>query len=375
VGSASGFLQQFGSERFMNENSENMIILDEFDPAAQTALRTGWLHGKRLLAREVLVSEPEGVQVIFEEIPKTQTKPQGLAPWLQAIRAFSLTATVTPCVAVLLYAHVTSSALRLGSAFAALLGVCFLQIAVNVFNDIEDYRKLIDLPNTTGGSGVIQSGFWTPLELSKIAWGAFALGSALGGYALFFEFQHLWVIALLAGIGVLGYSAKSFGFKYKALGDLIVLALCGPILTLGYSIAATGGFWDKQVIFIGLYFGLLAMGLLHVNNIQDMNLDRCRGITTLALKLGFRRAKYFLYFIYFSTYVLLYLLHFQKFLFGFPIVAFIGESLILVPFLKSIRKASGPESQTLSQSRFKAAQVHLVSGLALCVNIFLGQYL
>jgi 1,4-dihydroxy-2-naphthoate octaprenyltransferase len=357
------------------ESSETMLILEKKDHRAQEALRTGFLEKQRVLAREILNDQVSGSEkIIFEMIPSRNNRPKGIKPYLKAIRAFSITATFTPCLAVTLYSYYKHISFSWPLAACALIAVCLLQIAINIFNDVEDYRKLIDLPNTTGGSGVIQDAWWTPLQLRRIAWFSLLIGSSLGLIPLYFNFQNLIWISLFAFLGVLGYSAKTFGLKYNNLGDLAVFLLCGPALTVGYSIATTGQF-NREVILIGVYFGLLAMALLHINNLQDMQLDSSRGISTLAIKLGFRKSKSFLYFLYFATYFILIFMVASRDLPKVSLLNIVVEGIILLPLLKSLRAASGPQSQSLFQSRVKAAQVHLVSGLGLCFFLLVGTFL
>jgi 1,4-dihydroxy-2-naphthoate octaprenyltransferase len=339
------------------------------DLKTEIALSTGWIagnHPQRVIARKVL-----GETILFEWIETPIARPPGLAPWLQAIRAFSLTATVTPCLAVLALSDVHLSGVSGLIGVCALLGVLFLQIAINLFNDVEDYRRLIDLPDTLGGSGVIQNGWWTPAELRRLAWSALAMGSFLGLPAVLRQPRVLFPVGLIAGLGVLLYSGKKLGLKYMALGDLTVWILCGPALTLGFSFAITGPA-RPEVFWVGSFFGFLATALLHVNNLQDMKLDLKRGVNTLAIRLGFKGSLRFL--------TLLYLLAGASLLTGvvlkeLPRWALSGVfvcAILAAPWLKSLAPALGPESSLLSQCRLKAAQIHLLSGVALILGLSLG---
>ena len=46
-------------------------------------------------------------------------------------------------------------------------------------------------------------------------------------------------VVAIAALGAWGYSSGP-GLKYRALGDLAVVLLCGPVLTVGFALAAFG---------------------------------------------------------------------------------------------------------------------------------------
>lgn len=211
-----------------------------------------------------------------------QNKPT-FATWLRAIRAPSLTATFAPSLATMLLGLAQGWHLEPWLALLAVLGVVAVQIGVNLMNDVEDDDREIDRPGTLGGSGVIQDGSLSRESVRRGALIAFGAGLLLGLPTIIFEPAILAVVAV-AAFGSWGYS-NGVGLKYKALGDVAVLALCGPVLTIGFSLAAFGTF-DGLVVALGVALGLAAVGILHANNLQDMDNDRSRGIQTLALKLG-----------------------------------------------------------------------------------------
>lgn len=215
----------------------------------------------------------------MNEVTRTPT----FATWLRAIRAPSLTATFAPSLATLLLGLAQGWVLDPWLALLAVLGVVAVQIGVNLMNDVEDDEREIDRPGTLGGSGVIQDGSLSRDAVRRGALIAFGVGAALGLPTIIAEPAILAVVAV-AAFGSWGYS-NGVGLKYKALGDVAVLALCGPVLTIGFSLAAFGTF-DGLVIALGMALGLAAVGILHANNLQDMDNDRSRGIQTLALKLG-----------------------------------------------------------------------------------------
>jgi len=339
---------------------------------AVSALQTGWLDKRRLVARKIISisNADESADILFEYIK--ETRPPGLKPWLQAIRAISLTATATPCIGIFLLSIFNGESINPGLALSSFLAVLFLQIAINVFNDLGDYLKLIDLPGTLGGSGVIQNGWWTPRELNVGAWTALGIGILLGAPAVLHKPAVLAPIAIIGAVGTLLYSAKRFGLKYMALGDLAVFVMCGPALTVGYSTAISSQFQTSGVLFLGCFFGFLAMGILHANNLQDIHLDHSRGVRTLAISLGFTRSMYLLVGLYLIAACALVLGVVRNALPPPTLFGLTPLFILALPWLGKIRKALGPESSLLDECRIKAAQIHLACGIATSLGITLA---
>lgn len=248
-----------------------------------------------------------------------------LARGFVAIRAISLTATFMPGLAVLLWIWTQGQAMNVPVALGALLGVMFLQIAVNLLNDVEDYLKLIDLPGSLGGSGVIQQGWFTANEMQKAALLAMGLGCLLGLPALFAEPTLILMCGVAAVVGVIGYSGKPLRLKYRALGDVAVWLLCGPVLAIGISAAATG-LIIEGVVLIGLFFGFAATAILNANNLNDIRTDRARGSITLAGSLGFDLARHWQSLYYICVFISLFalIINYQShWLIALPMVALI----------------------------------------------------
>jgi len=300
-----------------------------------------------------------------------------LATWLRAIRAPSLTATFAPCLATGLLGGVLGWDIAWGLALSAALGVIAVQIGVNLMNDVEDDDRGIDVPGTLGGSGVLQAGLVSRTSMRRAAWLAFALGMLLGLPALITE-PSLSLVVVMAALGAWGYSSGP-GLKYRALGDLAVVTLCGPVLTVGFALAAFGT-TSPLVLALGLAFGFAAVGILHINNFQDMQADAATGAKTLALALGVAGPRFYLLLVYALALVLwpvagaLAGLPWAAVL--IPIVAALPMARLLVPLMRATNAdaARGLQAPSLALVRIDAAKVHLALGalvsLGLAVSLF-----
>ncbi|MBC7691774.1 MAG: prenyltransferase [Methylotenera sp.] len=316
----------------------------------------------RVIADELIA----GRRIRFKLIQSDELPHPGfIRSWLISIRAISLTATFTPCLAVLLLALAQGRSIHVVTAVCALLGVICLQIAVNVLNDVQDHLRLIDLPGSVGGSGVIQKGWIAARSLNRFGYGTLALGVLLGLPALIANPALILGVGALAVLGVMGYSGWPFHFKYRALGDLVVWVLCGPAITAGFAVASWGGFSRGDLI-LGAVLGLGAVAILHANNLNDLEVDRDRGARTLAGKLGFTRSKQFLVINYLALFVVVWDL--ARISWVVPLVTMLGIFPAL-RILRTVSRASGPLDPSIRLIRFQTAQLHLLIGLLLCVGI------
>lgn len=347
----------------MQPSPSNNIELERHNPALRGILETGEYRDANRTYQAIATGLVDGhVRVALTELHAVSPKPRAFAVWWQAIRAVSLTATLTPSIAVVLFGLVAGWQLRPWFALSAFLGVLLLQLAVNLQNDVEDHLRLLDLPGGLGGAGVIQKGWLSAQTVRRVAAACLIGGAALGLPTLIAHPSQMIAIAVIAVVGTAGYSGRPFGFKYVALGDATVFALCGPAIALGMSYAAFGtaslGVW-----LLGGIFGAAAVGILHVNNMQDVGADRARGAVTVASKLGPSWSKGYLIACYLVVVSLAALLATET-PSPWPWLMAAALSLIIAaPLMRKMVGASDLQAPHLALVRVHAAQTHLLIGL------------
>ena len=323
---------------------------------------------------EVLKISPGIEKLVFAYVPVAELeKTPKLKRWWMATRAYSLSATFMPCLAVLSYGFTQAWSVRPVVALLAGLGAVLLQVSINLDNDVEDHLKLIDLPGTNGGSGVIQRSWLSAREVKRFSRIALVFGVLCGLPALFREPALVLGIGIAGVVGAIGYSGPFFRLKYRGLGDIAVFGLCGPALTAGFSLAAFGQL-NAGVFWLGTFFGFAAEAILHTNNLQDIEEDLSRGAKTLAARMGFSRAKVFLIFIYvtaFSALAVGVLTHVIPW--ACVVVIPIGF-LFTGKLLRDVSKASGTLSPLLTGVRIQAAKTHLILGVLLCLTLLANIY-
>ncbi|MGR6874420.1 prenyltransferase [Pseudomonas sp. HK3] len=328
----------------------------------KNALNTGCLDG----VDGWVAQKKEENDVIFQHVQ--DVKPSVFYRLFKATRAISLTATLLPSIAAVLLCYSMGLSIDAFTLVTAVIGVLLLQVSVNAFNDVEDYLKLIDLPGSLGGSGVIQSGWFSAKQMNMVAWCALFLAFIFALPAVFQYPLYILVIGMFAGVGVVGYSGKPFRFKYRALGDVFVFLLCGPILTLGVGLSASGTM-APLLLLLGAYFGFIACGILNANNLNDIKVDAASGAKTLASVLGFANARWLQVLYYVAAFVCLSILAVSL---GVWLLLPIVTLPVLVRHIVLLFKADSCDQVSLNGIRFDAAKLHLLLSVSACIGLFLS---
>ena len=209
----------------------------------------------------------------------------GFRLWWRAARPYAYPASVVPVLLGAALAFADGISVSLWRLALTLVGVVAAHTGGNLMNDYFDFTKGFDRAGTLGGSGVLVSGLMTPRGVLAGAIISFAAAAAAG---LPLVVAAGWPVALLAFFGLasgVGYVAPPFGFKYRALGDVIVLLAFGVGITLGsYFVQALRFSWAP--VAAGAAYGLWVVALLHCNNMRDMADDAADGTRTVAGLLG-----------------------------------------------------------------------------------------
>jgi 1,4-dihydroxy-2-naphthoate octaprenyltransferase len=211
--------------------------------------------------------------------------------WIEAARPKTLGAAIAP---VLIGAALANAEHKFhaASVIAALLSAIGIQIGTNFCNDYCDFKKGAD-KERIGPVRATQAGLVTPQAMklaTVLAFGFAVLCSvyliARGGWPV----VAIGVASILAGVI---YTAGPKPLAYVGLGDLFVLIFFGPVAVAGTYFVQTLEF-SRSAAIAGIGPGLIAVAILVVNNLRDMEGDAKVGKRTLAVRLGatFSRAQY-----------------------------------------------------------------------------------
>lgn len=252
---------------------------------------------------------------------------------LIAVRAYSLTISVTSWGVAFLY-----SLLHKGNAIygiIALIGILFLHMATNLFDDIVDYeiaKKKIDKGIKTsfdfqkGKCALLFENIFTISEFKIVALLLFGVALTISIFFLFIYGITLFKIIIPTAILCLLYPILGcLGF-----GELIVALIFSPLLYLGVNYVMSG-YFSSEMLLISISTGLLSVAVLHNHMLLDYNYDEMnRKITLCRLCKSKKNALYLLGVIILLSYINIVILTITKFLSPLYLLVFLSFPTAIV---------------------------------------------
>lgn len=208
---------------------------------------------------------------------------------LRTTRLPFLTATIIPVVLGILIAA-SDGAFSLVPALLTIIGASFVQLGLNVANDVFDTVQGADDANTTptqfsGGSRVIQYGLVSLRQMATLATVFYVIAGAIGLILLATNpSPALLAIGVVGFIVSIGYTAPPLKFVYRGLGEIAVAIGFGPLMLLGAYVVQTGGVLSMQAFIASIPVALLVALILYVNEIPDRRGDAHAGKRTLPVR-------------------------------------------------------------------------------------------
>ena len=223
--------------------------------------------------------------------------PRRFTVWLNAARPRTLPLSLAGIITGTGLAA-AGGAFRWLVALLCVLTAILLQILSNLANDYGDSLHGADHVERRGPKRAVQSGLVTPAEmrraivitaLATVVAGLLLLWFAFGREA--FSSTLLFIVLGGAAIGAaITYTAGRLPYGYAGLGDLSVLIFFGWVGVLGsYYVQAQR--FDATLLLPATACGLLAVAVLNVNNVRDLESDRLAGKHSIPVRLGLRRAR------------------------------------------------------------------------------------
>ena len=212
--------------------------------------------------------------------------------WILASRPKTLFAAFAP---VLIGTTMASQEVALDWWYVAVVfvGAFAIQIGTNFCNDYFDFKQGADTEDRQGPTRAVQAGLISPRAMLVATILTFALAAAMCVLLVMRAGMPLVWIGVSAIICGVWYTAGKYSLAYLGIADLFVLVFFGPVAVGGTFYVLAGGM-NADIAIAGLGPGLIAMSLLAVNNLRDIEEDRVANKRTLAVRFGrgFARFEY-----------------------------------------------------------------------------------
>ncbi len=280
--------------------------------------------------------------------------------WLAGTRPRTLPAAVVP---VLIGTGVALGYSRFSwwRALLALVVALALQVGVNFANDYSDGVRGSDAKRV-GPVRLVAAGLAPPRQVLLAALGCFFV-AGLAGLALA-AVTSWWLVAVGAACVAAAwfYTGGPRPYGYSGLGEVFVFAFFGVV-----AVAGTAYVQMDRFSWLGLAAsvpaGLLACGLLMVNNLRDIRTDAQAGKRTLAVMLGDGRSR--------GTYVATLLVPFGvagllAVFRPFTLLVVLALPLVRMPVRSVWAGASGP---ALIKALGQTGRLQLAFGIAFTIGL------
>ena len=210
--------------------------------------------------------------------------------WFLATRPWSWSMSVISVSVGATMAAIDGEPFHWAYYFLTVVGMIILHTAGNMTNDFFDVRSGIDQLDTSTANYRPHPLLEGKIKARSFMIAVLTLYLAAAAIGLFLAFTRGWAVLYLGLVGALGawtYTGPPFNFKSKALGEIGVFLLWGPLMVLGSYYVQRQAF-SAPALMVSIPFGALVALVLLANNIRDARTDTRQAIKTLPIMLGTR---------------------------------------------------------------------------------------
>ncbi len=201
----------------------------------------------------------------------------------------------------------------------------------------------------------------------------FVLGFLLGLILVYYRGAPIFWLGVIGLLGGFFYTGKPIGYKYIALGDLLVFTLMGPLMVIGSYYVLTGTF-HTHVLFVSLPIGFPVTAILHANNLRDIVHDTQANVRTLANLFGLKAAKIEYHLLVVAAYLSVVLMVVGGVVKPWVLIVFLS----LPPAVKNMKTINGAQQNNegaIALIDVQTAQHHFLFGILLTVGLVLSAFL
>jgi 1,4-dihydroxy-2-naphthoate octaprenyltransferase len=300
--------------------------------------------------------------------PLSSGAPSPVRIWLLAARVRTLPAAIGPVLvgtALAGYQHVFHP-LRF---VAALVGAVFIQVGTNLSNDYSDARRGADTEDRLGPVRITAGGLVPPRQVLAATYISFGVAVAAGAYLVAVAGWELLLVGAASILAGVLYTGGPRPYGYEGLGEVFVFLFFGIVAVAGsYFVQVKRLDWEAFALAVPV--GLVAAGILMVNNVRDIETDRRANKRTLAVRLGRRRARALFALTIYCAYVLL----FVTWVFG-PLKAWVMLPWLTMPVGAEIVRAvrNRVDGSSLNRALAQTGMLQLAFCMLLAAGVLISR--
>jgi 1,4-dihydroxy-2-naphthoate octaprenyltransferase len=172
------------------------------------------------------------------------------------------------------------------------IGITFFHAGANVINDYFDSKYEIDKPDSPTAKyrpQPIISGMFTPRQVLTEAIVLFAITAVIGIVITYMRSGQVFWIGVVGLLTAIFYTAGPVKFKYRALGEIAVFLMWGPLMVEG-AYAVQRQSLSLKPFLVSIPFGILVALVLFANNMRDIAYDSRQNVKTLGIVMGLKNS-------------------------------------------------------------------------------------
>jgi 1,4-dihydroxy-2-naphthoate octaprenyltransferase len=281
--------------------------------------------------------------------------------WLQVMGIASWQLSLVPVFVAAMLARYTPM-----EVIAALL----FQTGTILLATYEDCRRGVERSGALGSSGVLREGL---LPVRHVLWTGLlclATGLLIGFFLVALRGMPLLFLGLIGVLGGLVYAGWPVRVPYFGVSEGVLFLGTGPLLVVGCYDVLTGAYHHTSLL-VSLPIGLLAVAILHASHLQTLSEDTKSNLRTVAVVLGWERARLLYYALLGLPYLVVLILILGSVLSAWTWLAFVSLPLA-GRSVASVWRATPERAQPLRNLDRQTAHVHLAFGVLLGLGLLLG---
>ena len=275
--------------------------------------------------------------------------------WISSMRLRTLPLSISGIVLASSFAEYNGY-FRWDIFILAILTTLSFQILSNLANDYGDGVKGTDNDERIGPQRAVQSGEITADSMFGAIKIAILISIGLAFSLIFTAFgvRHFLLTLIFFALGIaavvaaIRYTVGANAYGYNGLGDIYVFVFFGLVSVVGGYVLYAKQI-DHVVFLPACTVGLLSAAVLNLNNMRDIVSDEKSNKITLAVKLGFRKAKMYHLFLLLAAIILSLLFGLLYFTSFYNLIFFVAY----IPITSHLIKVYGNEDPKLLDGELK----------------------